>query len=312
MINGTNYPLVILLGYYDGPEFVADQVQSIFKQTCQNFTLHIFDDNSKVPLVVSDLGLTPVQNQRVEIHKRNKNLGYAGNFLDALSGEYGGAEYFAFSDQDDIWREGKLEKAISVIQTFPYETPVLYCSRTESVDRDGISLNHRSPLFKKSPSFSNALVQSIGGGNTMVFNKAARDLIVTFSQGQIIVSHDWWCYQVVSGAGGVVHYDPTPYVEYRQHETNLIGSNVGARASFKRFIAIFEGRFQQWNDINLQALWRNQAHLSEENRRRLADFIEARRSMFFKRLFLAKRAGIHRQTFLGNCGLLVAILFNKL
>ena len=36
-----------------------------------------------------------------------------------------------------------------------------------------------SPHFKRPPSFKNALIQNIGGGNTMVFNKAAKNIIVS-------------------------------------------------------------------------------------------------------------------------------------
>jgi hypothetical protein len=52
----------------------------------------------------------------------------------------------------------------------------VYCSRTILVDVNGNQIGC-SPLFTKKPSFANALVQSIAGGNTMVFNKKARDLI---------------------------------------------------------------------------------------------------------------------------------------
>ena len=42
-----------------------------------------------------------------------------------------------------------------------------------------------------------------------------------------MVAHDWWAYQLVSGAGGTVIYDPEPFVAYRQHAGNLIGGNQG-------------------------------------------------------------------------------------
>ena len=45
-----------------------------------------------------------------------------------------------------------------------------------------------------------------------------------------VVAHDWWAYQLVSGAGGTVIYDPEPLVAYRQHSGNLIGGNLGLRA----------------------------------------------------------------------------------
>ncbi|MCV5720962.1 glycosyltransferase family 2 protein, partial [Escherichia coli] len=48
-----------------------------------------------------------------------------------------------------------------------------------------------SPLFCKKPSFRNALIQSIAGGNTMLFNQAARNIINLTPQDFKIVSHDW-------------------------------------------------------------------------------------------------------------------------
>jgi hypothetical protein len=56
-------------------------------------------------------------------------------------------------------------------------------------------------LFVFPPSFRNALVQSIAGGNTMVFNVALKRLIE--NAGPLDVpSHDWWVYILVTGSGG--------------------------------------------------------------------------------------------------------------
>ena len=40
-----------------------------------------------------------------------------------------------------------------------------------------------------------------------------------------IVSHDWSTYQLISGSGGIINYDKKPTLDYRQHSSNLIGSN---------------------------------------------------------------------------------------
>ncbi len=45
-------------------------------------------------------------------------------------------------------------------------------------------------------------MQSIAGGNTMVFNRATRDLLVRTAAAKP-VAHDWWLYQLVSGTGGL-------------------------------------------------------------------------------------------------------------
>jgi hypothetical protein len=71
------------------------------------------------------------------------------------------------------------------------------------VDARGVSIG-LSPLFEKPPSFANAIVQNIGGGNTMVFNEAARQLIAQTVKDAQVVSHDWWAYLLVSACGGAV------------------------------------------------------------------------------------------------------------
>ena len=48
-----------------------------------------------------------------------------------------------------------------------------------------------------------APLQSLAGGNTMVFNQAARDLMLDAGGHLDIVSHDWWAYLLVTGAGGM-------------------------------------------------------------------------------------------------------------
>ena len=104
-----------------------------------------------------------------------------------------------------------------------------------------------SILFRRRPSFENALVQSLAGGNTMVFNCAAKRLLE--KAGSLdIVAHDWWTYKLTTAAGGFVVYDPEPSVEYRQHGQNLIGSNSSIFAKIQRIRMLLSNRFRDWND----------------------------------------------------------------
>ncbi len=145
----------------------------------------------------------------------------------------------------------------------------------------------------------------------MVFNKAARDLIVESSYNTEIVSHDWWCYQIISGAGGTVIYDREPCLKYRQHSKNLVGANMSWKSRIIRLHGLLKGRFCDWNDINISALVKNKALLTRQNQANLENFIKARNSSFFRRLLLFIRSGIYRQTLLGNLGLLLGITINK-
>jgi glycosyltransferase involved in cell wall biosynthesis len=303
--------VAVILGYFDGQSFIGEQLQSIIGQTHSALHIYLCDDNSERRFSLDSLRLDQNSLSKMSVGVRLHNIGFTNNFLNALACVSDEFEYFAFSDQDDVWHEDKLEKAIAALDKGPPEQPALYCARTEIVDATCEHTLGFSPLFDKPPSFANALVQNIGGGNTMVFNRAARDLILEATQHASVVSHDWWCYQVVTGAGGHVIYDSEPSLKYRQHDHNLVGANTSWRARLLRIRGLLRGRFREWNDINLAALSAHKHLLTNSNQRVLSDFIEARQSSLIKRLFLFKRSGIYRQTLFGNLGLLLGVFLNK-
>lgn len=302
----------IILGYYNGNKYLKEQIQSILGQSHQNIDIFISDDHSSISPDISSLGLTTGEAKRIHTTTQPNNLGFCKNFLSTLAKIDKPSEYFAFSDQDDIWHPNKIENALKLLSLYPADKPALYCSRTNIYDETGHTFLGMSPLFKKTPSFSNALIQSIAGGNTMVFNKAARDIIAQSTASTTVVSHDWWCYQIISGAGGVVLYDTKPSLNYRQHPENLVGSNHSWFSRLTRVRSLWEGKLRTWNDINITALVKNRDLLTLDNKHLLDQFITMRQSSLFKRLYLMKQARLHRQTLLGNIGLLVAVFFNKI
>lgn len=304
-------PVAVILGYFNGHSFIEEQLNSIFKQSHDNIHVLLCDDKSAKPFTFDTVQIEDSNLSKLSIVNLPQNIGPTNNFLSALESVGDDFEYFAFSDQDDIWHQEKLERALDAIGNAPINTPALYCARTEIADAKCENNLGLSPLFERPPSFQNALVQNIGGGNTMVLNKAARDLIVTASRNTIVVSHDWWCYQIVSGVCGYVFYDSTPCLKYRQHSNNLIGANTSWAARLHRIRGLLQGRFRTWNDINLKALSEHKHILTSTNQHVLNDFIEARQSSLLKRLMLFKRSGIYRQTLFGNLGLLLGVFLNK-
>jgi hypothetical protein len=189
--------------------------------------------------------------------------------------------------------------------------PGLYCSRTRLIDEADREIG-LSPLFSRPPGFANALVQNIGGGNTMLFNQAARLLLQKAGSRVDVVTHDWWAYLLVTGCGGTVFYDRSPMVRYRQHGVNLVGANTGWPARLVRMRLLAEGRFKEYNARNLRALQGVNRMLTPENQGMLADWAESRKQSLLPRLLGFKRVGIYRQTLWGNLGLLAAALFRKM
>ena len=116
--------------------------------------------------------------------------------------------------------------------------PTLYCARTTYVSGDAKKILGESDLFLRPPSFRNAIVQSLAGGNTMAFNNAFKKIVSEFKTADI-VSHDWWLYIVNELSGGKTLYDTESTILYRQHNGSLIGANTGFIAKLRRLRMLY-------------------------------------------------------------------------
>jgi glycosyltransferase involved in cell wall biosynthesis len=303
--------VAILLATYHGQRFLQEQLASFAAQTHTNWEVWASDDGSEDDTHrIMEEHLQLWGDQRLSIHNGPRE-GFAANFLSLTCNAQICADYFAYSDQDDVWERDKLERAVRWLDSVPDNIPGLYCSRTRLVDEKNCEIGV-SPLFTKAPSFSNALMQNIGGGNTMVLNKAARELLQVAGDQVVVATHDWWAYVVVTGCGGRVFYDRAPTVRYRQHEGNLVGMNSSWKARLKRIRMMFAGQFRGWNDMHLHALPRLDRNLTPDCKVTLERFARARKRSLVPRLWGLAHSGVYRQTILGNLGLLVAAIFNKI
>ena len=302
--------VAILMGTKNGAAFLDEQLNSIADQTHANWILFVSDDGSTDD-TGSILRRFADSHEQKTVVRSGPRKGVCANFLSLATDPTIDADYFAFSDQDDVWYKDKLQRALTWLVTVPGDVPALYCGRTELISNDGKSYG-LSPLFTRPIAFRNALIQSLGGGNTMVFNKAAKRLLETVG-GLEVVLHDWWMYQLISAVGGAIRYDPQPAIQYRQHLDNLIGSNLGWRARLVRFRMVLSGRFSAWNSMNIAALQQVPANLIKpQNRTTLQLFAKARTASFPKRLYYLMQSGVYRQKLLGNIGLLVATLLKRI
>ena len=302
--------VAVLLCTLNGGRYLAEQVRSILDQTHPAISLYISDDGSQDDTCDIVQTLSSATAQPALDLRTGPGRGATSNFLSLVCDSDISADYFAFADQDDVWDADKLSRAIAKLAECDASRPALYCARTRSVTEHGLVVGV-SPSFLKLPSFANALVQNIGGGNTMVMNRVARNLLR--SAGMVeVVSHDWWTYILISGAGGRVEFDQKPCLDYRQHPDNQIGDNQGALRRLIRYWGALSGRNQRWNQRNIAALSQNLNLLSSESRFTLETFSASRSGGLVERIKGARKAGLYAQTFIGNLGLLVAILLKKI
>ena len=303
--------VAVLMCTMQGQRFLAQQLNSIATQGHARWAIWASDDGSADHTqAILEYFQAHWGEDRLSIHSGPAE-GSTANFLSLTCRADIEADYFAYADQDDVWEADKLERAVAWLQSVPEDVPALYGSRTLLVDARNQHIGY-SPLFQQPGGFRNALVQNIAGGNTMVFNRAARELLRKAGDNVSAVAHDWWAYILISACGGRIHYDPSPTVRYRQHGLNQFGANRSVTAQASRLRQLLQGRFRGWVDTNLAELQRVRHLMTPENQSVLDQFARARHQRLLPRMAGPRQAGVYRQTLWGNLGLTIAALISCL
>ena len=304
-------PLIaILMTTFNGELFLEDQLNSIKSQLHKHWILYVSDDgsNDKTLFILKSYQKRWGKSRLIIRHGPQKTFSH--NFLSLSADKKIKADFYAYCDQDDVWLPSKLSVAIKTLQKESPKKPLLYCGRTTYVD-EHLKIRGLSPLYNKPPTFQNALVQSIAGGNTMVFNAHTKKLLEDMGKKEII-SHDWWTYILVTATGGRVIYDDFPQILYRQHERGLVGANNTIQGNINRIKGLIEGRFKTWNTLHIDALSSSNIQVTHQSQLILGRFIFARLGNVFERLQMVRLNGFYRQSWQGNFSLYLAALINRL
>lgn len=301
------------MAVYNGAAHLAEQMDSFTAQTCDAWDLIVSDDGS------TDASAALLAAQAAEWQGRHEvrvlagpRGGFVRNFFHLLRHVPDSAQWAALSDQDDVWFPDKLARARAALSRLPAGQPGLYCARSLICAADLRPL-HNSTLFRRPVGFGNALVQSVGGGNTMMLNRAAIDLAqAALTEASNAAAHDWWLYQIITACGGTVLREGAPVLLYRQHGKNAIGANTSARGRIYRLLFIMGRRFSAWNDLNLAALAASRHRFTPQALQQLDRYAAARRGGLWARLTALWASGVYRQSRRGTLALFVACTIRRL
>ncbi|MFN3386799.1 MAG: glycosyltransferase family 2 protein [Candidatus Thermochlorobacter sp.] len=297
----------VLLSTYNGETYLAEQLESIFRQEQVALSLYVRDDGSqdRTWQILSDYAR---QYRHLRLF-RGENLGAAKSFFWLLEHADAAADYFSFSDQDDVWHPDKLARALAYLSQADDSAPLLYFSRFEIVDAQLRHLAY-SPRARRL-GFANALVQNQATGCTMVFNRTLRSLILSALPERTIM-HDWWIYLVAS-AFGTLLYDETPTLKYRQHTQNAIGTSVTLLNKMQRhWKSLTQGNSRIFR-LSQQAREFEKcfgAKLAAQESRILQRFLQSKQQ-FSARIGYLLTGEALRQSFLDNVILKTVIALNR-
>ncbi len=185
--------LFVLLAAYNGELYIEQQIITILKQSYKPSKILINVDES-TDKTLSIINQYAKKNKQIEILNSKKRFGSsAKNFIDLLINvDLTDAHYICLADQDDIWNEDKLEKAIQKLKQ-GYDG---YSSNVEAFWEDG----RKKVLFKEQPQQQyDHLFESAGPGCTFVFKKKFAFVLQDFlkkNQHNYVneAYHDWLIY----------------------------------------------------------------------------------------------------------------------
>lgn len=221
--------VVVLMSTYNGERFIEEQVASILAQLPPMGLLMVRDDGSTDTTAKK---IYAFKDERILLEE-GRNIGFAKSFLTLLKNTPKNTQMVMFSDQDDVWLEGKVQRAWDCLSTLE-DRPALYCSRQMIADQD-LHIVEESTKKNSHPSFHNSLAENIVTGCTAAINERAIDLMKLAGVPERVEFHDWWLYLVISAHGTVIA-DDRALILYRQHENNFIGRGTGLAGRFQKNI----------------------------------------------------------------------------
>ena len=221
--------LYILMSTYNGARYLTEQLDSIIAQTYTDWRLFVRDDGSSDE-TVQIVKRYAKADKRIFLLSDNENIGARRSFERLLT-QCGEADYFAFSDQDDVWLPDKLaiclERMRQAEEAKP-NSPIVVHSDLKVVDE---ALQPIAPSFWQyggiEPEILDRNMHFIAicnslTGCAMIMNKAARQVVLPFQPDAFM--HDAWIAIAVLAAGGQVIPIAQPTILYRQHTDNVCGA----------------------------------------------------------------------------------------
>jgi len=278
----------VLLSTYNGEAYIKEQLDSILVQDYPDISILIRDDGSK-DNTISILKEYCSRYTNITFYK-GPNIGCWQSFMDLVQNSDTSASYFAFCDQDDVWKPSKISAAIKILDNMNQTVPLLYCSRYEAVgiNLEEIKVTIHNINFR--PSYGNAIIQNICTGCTAVINRIAVDM----SKDKIpnfMVQHDWW-YYLIASCYGEVYYDENAYILYRQHGNNEVGARTTRIEQFKYRLKTYKKRR---GNIYKQLLEFKRLYSLKGDKKELLNLVLQTRNSFNSRVKMITNKNIYRQ-----------------
>ncbi len=213
----------IVLCTYNGESHLKAQIESLLAQS-HPCTVLAFDDCSTDSTLSI---LKSFESAQFVVSQNARNLGYVKNFEAAISTALAeGFEYIALSDQDDIWRQDRIESGLIAMSKTKKDVPHLVHSDLSVINETGEAVapsyfELRNYRLSAQRSIELILGQNGVMGNTILLNSALAKLALPFPDKLHV--HDYWLAVIAELYGTRILLDQ-PTAQYRLHADNASNS----------------------------------------------------------------------------------------
>lgn len=314
MILFRHMNILVLMSTYNGEQYLQEQLDSILKQEIIQVNILIRDDGSNdrtISLIKRNIQSHP---NRIFLIQ-GENLGYARSFtklLEIAAKKYPDYDYYAFSDQDDVWLPQKLFRAVSKLEEAKIEiphSPLGYCSNLTSVDSRLHIIREKVRAKIDEINDISILLNPMCTGCTMAFNLKAIQLYV--ENGHSYLKYHDYLMGIICFFLGKLVYDDESYIYYRQHGGNQIGTKFTFSQRMLTRLHYFKyGESNVIEKICKEFISTYRESLSDEQLRNISKIAYYRKGMNRWKLILS--AARTMKSFEMSLFLICKILFGKL
>lgn len=245
----------VALCTYNGEKFLQEQLNSILKQTVNVNEIIVCDDLStdKTKEVLDSYA--KYYPNLFKIYHNEKNLRSNKNFEKAIKSTSG--DYIFLSDQDDIWKENKVEETLMIFKKNKNALGVF--SNADLIDDNSKIISNKVSLWDSVHFFEKETPKPIDlnkililrgnflTGATLCIKKEVKEFCFPFQTTEKNFLHDEWFAYILSKKKALF-YTTKKLISYRLHsnqqvgvgDLNSISENALKLSSYYKFILDIE------------------------------------------------------------------------
>ncbi|WP_156036136.1 glycosyltransferase [Butyrivibrio sp. AE3004] len=208
----------VLMCTYNGEKYLGAQLDSIINQSYKDLVIYVRDDGSTDNTAEIIRGYEKEYPGKVVFVKTEEHLGYPDCFWDILK-KCPTADYYAFSDQDDVWETNKIERAVEYMAC-KGRSLSLYIHDYDNCNGNLELISHHAIGDISLLTDRSILFYTYASGFCMVIDNNMRDMLNSLSLIGKAMYHDEICIWLAHFYGKTL-YDDATLTKYRRHESTV-------------------------------------------------------------------------------------------